>query len=325
MNLSIIIVNYKAWQYIQKALDALAEDFPDDWEVIIVDNESDPGELANYQSRYPWVKMIGNPENSGFGTGCNIGVEYTTGRQLLFMNPDVVANVNEIRKLIDEKAAHPDIGILSPRQVGTDGRAQKVFDEFPGFVNQSKLLKLLMRVIVPGRKPNPRAHYDSLVYCDWVTGSFLLIDRADLERIGGWSRDYWMYVEDADLCKRATDAGMKIGYTPIVTVVHAHGGSSRINVDVKTMTKLEVVISKHVYTHNHMSGLKAALTHCFIAALRIPGLLLATLLDVLTLGRSANLRVRRRMLSGLFDYYVGVLRTGNWLSSRAMANQLAQS
>ncbi len=323
MNLSIIIVNYKAWQHIQEALDILADEFPADWELIIVDNESDPAELSRYQSRYAWVKMIGNPKNSGFGMGCNIGVERATGRQLLFMNPDVIATVDEIRALIAEKAAHPDVGLLSPKQVGTDGRAQKVFDEFPGLLNQSKVLKFLARLLVPGRKPNPRAEHPSLVYCDWVTGSFLLIDRADLDRIGGWSRDYWMYVEDADLCKRATDAGMRVAYTPHVQVVHAHGGSSRINVDIKTMTKLEVIISKHVYVDKHMQGMHAWLTHAFIAALRLPGLALATIGDFLTLGRSANLRVRRNMLSALLTYYRGALRSRSWLSPRAKANQLA--
>ena len=325
MKLSIVIVNYKAWPYVQKALDKLREGFPRDWEVIIVDNESEASEFDIYQRRYPWVTMIANRHNSGFGFGCNIGVEHASGEQLLFMNPDVIATVDEIRRLIAEKAAHPDIAILSPKQVGTDGRPQKVFDEFPALLNQSKILKYLLRLLAPGGKPNPRADHRKLVYCDWVTGSFLLIDRADLDRIGGWSADYWMYVEDADLCKRAHDAGMKVAYTPHVQVIHAHGGSSRINVEVKSMTKLEVIISKHVYTHNHAKGLQRWLTHALIAMLRVPGLGIAALADLLTFRRIAALGVRRKMLSGLVRHYARVVRTGSWLSPRARANQLAQA
>ncbi|MDG2375118.1 MAG: glycosyltransferase family 2 protein, partial [Woeseiaceae bacterium] len=282
-------------------------------------------ELAIQQGRFPWVTMIGNPQNSGFGTGCNIGVERATGEQLLFMNPDVIAAVEEIRALMFEKARHPDVGIITSRQVGTNGRSQKVFDEFPGFLNQSKLLKFLIRFLMPLRQPNPRGRHDSLVYCDWITGSFLLIDSADLNRIGGWSRDYWMYVEDADLCKRAQDAGLQAAYTPDVQVIHEHGGSSRINVDVKTMTKLEVIISKHVYVQNHFSGIRRLATHLFIALLRLPGLVLASVMNILTLSRVTNLKIRCRMLSGLLRYYQGVIRSGNWLSARAQANQVAQS
>lgn len=322
MKLSIIIVNYRAWQYIQKALESLKHNFPQDWEIIIVDNESDETELGKYQSRYPWVTMIANPRNSGFGFGCTLGVEKAIGEQLLFMNPDVVATQAEIRALISEKAAHPDVGLISPKQVGTDGRPQKVFDDFPRVLNQSKTLRFLTRALLPGRKPDPRGEYTELVYCDWVTGSFLLIDRADYDRIGGWSSDYWMYVEDADLCKRAQDAGLKVAYTPTVQVIHAHGGSSRINVDVKSMTKLEVIISKHVYVQNHLRGLSSWLAHLLIAALRLPGLTVASIADFLTFRKIATLRIRSRMLAGLCRYYIGALRTRSWLSPRAKANKL---
>ena len=321
MKLSIIIVNYKAWDYIGKALDALQPDFPEDWEVIIVDNESEAAALQAFGERYPWVTILANPENSGFGFGCIIGVEASSGEQLLFMNPDVVATVGDIRRLIGVKAAHEDVGLISPQQVGADGKAQKVFDEFPAVLNQSKLLKHLARFLAPNRHPDPRAAHTELVYCDWVTGSFLLIDRNDYDAIGGWSKDYWMYVEDADLCRKAHDSGLRVAYTPEVRVFHAHGGSSRINVDVKSMTKLEVIISKHVFTQNHEQGIRRWLIHGLIVTLRIPGLLIAALLDLLTLGRIPVLRVRTRMLGGLLGYYKEVFRTGRWLSPRAKRNQ----
>ena len=130
-----------------------------------------------------------------------------------------------------------------------------------------------------------------------------------------------MYVEDADLCKRASDLGLHVAYVPNVQVIHAHGGSSRINVAVKSMTKLEVIISKHVYAHSHTSGLTRGLMHALIGGLRLPGLLLAAALDLLTLRRVPTLRVRTGILAGLLTYYRGVARTGSWLSPRARANQ----
>jgi GT2 family glycosyltransferase len=321
VKLSIIIVNYRAWRYISRALDKLAPDFPPDWEIIIVDNESEAAALTEHRDRYPWVRMVANPANSGFGYGCIIGVAESSGEQLLFMNPDVVATVADIRALIAEKAAHPDVGIITPRQLGEDGRPQKVFDAFPGVINQSKTLKALGRLLSPGRNPDPRADHDALVYCDWVTGAFILIDRDDYERIGGWSPDYWMYAEDADLCRRAQDLGLRVACAPTVEVFHAHGGSSRINVDVKSMTKLEVIISKNVYVRNHLAGVRRWAAHLMIALVRLPGLMLAALLDALTLGRIPSLRVRSRILSGLIGYYWRVARTGSWLSPRAVANQ----
>ena len=130
-----------------------------------------------------------------------------------------------------------------------------------------------------------------------------------------------MYVEDADLCRKAQDGGLSVAFTPDVEVMHAHGGSSRLNVDVISMTKLEVIISKHVYAKNHTHGLARQLTHTLIILLRLPALLLAALLNLLTLHRVPALQVRSRMLSGLIKYYRRVIRTGSWLSPRASANQ----
>ncbi len=321
MKLSIISVNYRAWGHLQNAADALSKEFPIDWEFIIVDNESDPEPFEAFKLKNPWVKMIPNPANSGFGYGCIIGTKEAQGEHLLFMNPDVVASVTQIQALIDEKASDPEIAMISPKQVGTDGTPQKVFDEFPDLINQSKLLKAFRRALFPKRRPDPRVAQRELIFCDWVTGSCLLIDRSDYDSIGGWSRDYWMYVEDADRCKRAHDLGMRVAYTPHVQVMHAHGGSSRINVAVKSMTKLEVIISKHVYNARHAKHTTRFLIHCLIPLLRAPGLILATLLDVLTARRVPTLSARTGVLLGLVRYYGGVFRTRSWLSPRAKLNQ----
>jgi GT2 family glycosyltransferase len=320
MKLSIITVNYRSWGHLESALVELRKDFPDDWEVIVVDNESDPESFDTFSARFPWVKFIANPMNSGFGFGCNIGVAAATGEQLLFMNPDVIASSESIQALIDVKKQH-NIGIVAPQQVSSNGKPQKVFDDFPSLLNQSKTVKALLRLLLPSRFPNPRGDYTELTYCDWVTGSVLLIDRADFDTIGGWTEDYWMYVEDADLCRKAHDKSLTVAYVPEVQVIHAHGGSSRLNVAVKSMTKLEVIISKHVYTTRHTAGLNRWLTHALIMLLRLPMLVVASVLDLVTLHQVPALRVRSRMLIGLLQYYFGVVRNGSWLSPRAIANQ----
>ena len=320
MKLSIISVNYRAWPHLQAALDALRPGFPSDWEIIVVDNESQPEPLQSFSEQYPWVTFVPNPRNSGFGHGSNLGAARASGSLMLFMNPDVVATCDDLHALLQEKAEHSDVALLAPAQVDANGRRQKVFDDFPSPANQSKILKSMLRSLRPSRFRDPHASYDSLVYCDWVTGSCLLISRADFESLGGWCGDFWMYAEDADLCRRAADRGMRVAFTPRVRIQHTHGGSSRLNVDVRAMTKTEVVISKHVYASNHFSGARRALMHVLIAGLRIPGLLLASLADLLSVGQIPQLRVRSKMLGRLLRHYLRVMRTGDWRSPRALAN-----
>ncbi len=87
------------------------------------------------------------------------------------------------------------------------------------------------------------------------------------------------------------------------------------------MSKLEVIISKHVYAHNHFHGARRSMMHFLIGFLRLPMLLITSALDLLTLRLIPALRVRSKILVGLLKYYAGVRRSGTWLSPRAMANQ----
>jgi len=323
VKLSIVTVNYRSWGHLEAALLGLADDFPDDWEIIVVDNESIAEDLQKFSARFPWISFVANPDNTGFGHGCNIGAARASGDRLLFMNPDVIASTKAIQELIQIQTAE-GIGIIAPRQLSATGTTQKVFDDFPGLWNQSKTFKALLRILLPSVFRDPRKAYDQLVECDWVSGSVLMISRADFDAIGGWSEDYWMYVEDADLCRKAHDYGISVAYAPGVEVIHAHGGSSRLNIDVKAMTKLEVIISKHVYTSIHTRGFERWLTHTMIILLRVPTLIVGALLDLITLRQVPILRVRSRMCAGLLRYYAGVMRTGSWLSPRAITNKLAR-
>ena len=321
MELSIVTVNYRSWAHLENMLGGLAEEFPDDWEIIVVDNESIAADFDSFAAKHPGATFVANAENSGFGAGCNIGAARATGDHLLFMNPDVVASANDVRQLLEIKKAHPDIGIIAPKQLSRTGTPQKVFDDFPGVLNQNRLLKVLQRLLFPGSTKDPRATYESLTDCDWVTGAVLLIGRNDFDAVGGWCEDYWMYVEDADLCRMVFDNGKRIVYAPEVEVVHAHGGSSRVNVEVKAMTKTEVIISKHVYMHRHMRGLRRIAAHLMIMITRVPPLLLYSLLDLLTLGRIPAFRVRSKMLARLANYYGRRVSTGSWLSPGALRNR----
>ena len=320
MKLSIITVNYRSWGHLENMLGGLAAGFPADWEIIVIDNESVAEDFDAFAAKHSNVRFIANPHNSGFGAACNMGAAHAGGDRLLFMNPDVVASVADIRALIGIKAANPEIGIVAPKQLTNAGKPQKVFDDWPGVLNQSRLLKALQRLVAPNSTLDPRAEYNVLTHCDWVTGSVLLIDRSDFDAVGGWSEDYWMYVEDADLCRMVFDNGKRIAYAPEVEVVHAHGGSSRLNVEVKAMTKTEVIISKHVYMHRHMRGIRRVAAHSMIMLSRLPSLLLFSLLDLLSLGQVPALRVRSKMLARLARHYKNRMTTGSWLSPRAREN-----
>jgi hypothetical protein len=208
MKLSIIIVNYRSWGFLQKALETLQPGFPPDWEIIVVDNESLAEPFRQFQQKYPWVTFVANARNSGFGFGCNLGAAQATGSYLLFMNPDVIANSKNIRSLIRVLENHPDVALISPKQVNEFGRPQKVFDDFPELLNQSKILKVLLRLFGQSPQRDLPANDATLTYCDWITGSCLLVSRADFDAIG----DRWLVGRLLDVRRRRRSLPPRTGH-----------------------------------------------------------------------------------------------------------------
>ena len=66
---------------------------------------------------------------------------------------------------------------------------------------------------------------DTVRHVDIVTGCLFLIKRETWLRLGGFSPNFFMYGEEADLCLRALAQGCRPMVTPVATIVH-HGGAS---------------------------------------------------------------------------------------------------
>jgi N-acetylglucosaminyl-diphospho-decaprenol L-rhamnosyltransferase len=60
-----------------------------------------------------------------------------------------------------------------------------------------------------------------------VSGACMMARRRALEAVGGFDERYFLYWEDADLCRRLRDRGFTTRYVPDTCVVHSVGGSSR--------------------------------------------------------------------------------------------------
>ena len=62
---------------------------------------------------------------------------------------------------------------------------------------------------------------------DWVSGACLLVRRSAFEAVGGFDEQYFLFWEDADLCRRLRAAGYTVRYAPAIVARHAVGTSRR--------------------------------------------------------------------------------------------------
>jgi GT2 family glycosyltransferase len=322
LKLSIIIVNYRSWSFLDECLSSLIAD-PDskDWQIIVVDNHSNDGQFESFKQKYTQIEFVAQQRNGGFAYGCNAGVlkvsnEAEARCRLLFLNPDVVVEAGQIGALSAIKDKFPEVAILTATQVNGKGQAQKTWDIFPDLLTYLKSVKSALRVLMPGRFPDPRATLQGLVYCDWVSGAVFMIDGDHFNELGGWCEDYWLYSEDCDLCFLAGQKGYRVACTPEVTFLHHHGGASRQTREITALTKTEAIISKHVFNHRHRRGWRKVLNHSLIMLANIPELAFWSLLDNLTFRRFRVLTVRRNMFIQLLSHYGKVRRSGSWCSAR---------
>ena len=309
--LSIIIVNYRSWSYLEACLKSL--DHPQDrYEVLVVDNFSDDGQFESFAANYPHIEFIKSQNNLGFGGGCRLGVLHSSAEYLLFLNPDTRANYDAVDSMLQFLKSQNKYGIVSCKQHNNVARHRLLFPSSWRLFGLLKSAEARMRV----RKfALHRWRSFEFIVPDWVSASVLMISRRDYERIGGWNQIFWMYYEDPDLCKRFADQGGRVALLTNCSISHKHGGATRFDLGTTVLTKAEVTISRHVYIHNYFSKMERILSHSIlIASFLFFGSALA-LLGTLTFF-IPRMRLQRLIWQRRWKYYAKVLRTRSWLSPR---------
>ncbi|MEL7236878.1 MAG: glycosyltransferase family 2 protein, partial [Chloroflexota bacterium] len=132
VDLSIIIVNWNVADLLAACLDSIAAHTGDlSLEVIVVDSASSDGSVDMLREHYPHVTLLAQTENVGFTRGNNIGLEIEKGRHLLLLNPDTDVIDGMLTQMVTYLDAHPDVGIVGPHTLNTDGTTQSSRRRFP--------------------------------------------------------------------------------------------------------------------------------------------------------------------------------------------------
>jgi N-acetylglucosaminyl-diphospho-decaprenol L-rhamnosyltransferase len=224
---SVITVNYRSWPYALRCIDSLYRTGYEDFEVVVVNNDQG----ATPEIPHP-VRLIRNPENVGFARACNQGVYVSRGENVMFINPDTLVEVDffeSLEKFLDE---NPRVGVAGPRIVGVEGNVQltarKELGFVSGFLGRTSLLTRLFLQSALVKRLFPAARkLTSPTAVDWISGTCMTVRRQVLEEIGPMDERFFMYFEDADLCRRAREAGWLVYYLPQVNVFHHSGASSQ--------------------------------------------------------------------------------------------------
>lgn len=229
---TIIIVNYNAGEHLARCLDAAVANAPEA-ALLVVDNASSDGS-EDATSRFPQCRLIRNAVNLGFGAAVNQAAATvpTTGF-LLLLNPDCELLPGALDALHDELQRDATYAIAAPLVLDEDGSVQGSARGDPtlltGLFGRTALLgRLFPRAAVSQRNVQTRmSGADESRSTDWVSGACMLVSRAAFEAVNGFDPRYFLYWEDADICRRLRSRGYRIRYVPKARVRHVGGRSSR--------------------------------------------------------------------------------------------------
>ena len=229
---SVVVVNFNSGPDLCNCLASLGRTFANrDWEAVVVDNASSDDSLDLLHPN-PMIRIHQNTSNVGFAAAVNQALSLISSQNVLLINPDCEVKQGAVARLEQELMEHPECALVGPCVIDPDGTVQGSArgdpDMLTGLFGRSTLLMRLFPSSVLAKR-NVRtsvANNTEGFEVDWVSGACMLARREWLMSIGGFDSDFFMYWEDADLCRRLRGLGHTIRYVPRARVMHRVGGSS---------------------------------------------------------------------------------------------------
>jgi N-acetylglucosaminyl-diphospho-decaprenol L-rhamnosyltransferase len=231
---TVIVVNFNAGEHLRVCLQSAAADLDGrDWDAIVIDNASSDGS-ADGVDALPRVRLVRNAENRGFGSAVNQAAALSRAARLWLLNPDCRVERGAFERLEATLAAHPECAIAAPQLLNADGGVQASARGEPTaltglFGRHGILAKLLPRSGQTRRNLRAEELTASTAESspvDWVMGAAMLIRRDAFDLVAGFDERYFLYWEDADLCRRLRDRGLTTRYVPRARVWHPGGVSA---------------------------------------------------------------------------------------------------
>ena len=222
MKITGSIVTYNNEKTIDKCISTVLEQTSGkdyEFSLYVYDNASTDGTVSLIEKKYPQVKILKGDTNKGFGAGHNAIIKRVKSDYHFVINPDIYVDMDTFACLTDYLKDNPDIGLITPRVLNTDGTEQflpkycptiryVIISKFPGF-------RYLRRRYT--RQDEGLSEPTEIQFC---TGCFFGARTAFLKEMKGFSNRYFMYCEDSDLSKRVLALPKKIIFFPDATIYH---------------------------------------------------------------------------------------------------------
>lgn len=209
----IVVLNYNGIDWLNACLTSLLMTTYDNFQVLVVDNDSTDESVSLVRTAFPQVQVIQNSRNLGFSAGNNLGIEWalTAGADyVVLLNPDTKVPPHWLAQLLEIGETEPAVGILGPVQYCYDN------DE-PNAWTKAVAAKHLTQI-------GPINTLPTWLTVEWVEGSCFVVKREVFQQVGYLDPIYYSFYEEVDFCRRAACAGYQTALVTKTYIHHHRGG-----------------------------------------------------------------------------------------------------
>ena len=230
-NLSVVIVTLKSENVVHDCIKSINVDVP----IIVVEHSNDHNFKSELEQKYKNLKCILSKSNLGMGPGNNIGIQIANTEYVLILNPDVVLDQDTIKELFLASEKLSDFAILAPQEKNFNN-----FGKFDGKILNKNLT-------------------DSPFKVDFVDGFAMLLNKKKFKEKYYFDENFFMYLENNDLCKRVIKNGGSIFVIPKSKIKHlaAKAVDKKYEDEVEFSRNWHWIWSKFYFNKKHYGFLRA--------------------------------------------------------------------
>lgn len=216
---SVIIPNWNGYQLLEDCLTSLIKQTFEDFEIILVDNNSTDDSLKYVESNFPQVKIIKLNKNFGFAKAINEGVRASGAKYVAFLNNDTSVDKDWLKSLVKCANHNPEAISVNSKLLNFYNR--KIIDGVGILINEVGQAKSI------AWQQEDTGQYSKEQYIFGATGGGALFEREDFIKVGLFDESYFMYFEEVDFAFRAQFLGYKSVFCPQAIVFHKHKATAK--------------------------------------------------------------------------------------------------
>ncbi len=211
--ITIIFLSFHSEHHIRRHLLEINIKFP----IIVVDNSLNFEFKKEIEEQYKNVEVIIPRKNLGFSAGMNLGIKSSKTNYVFINSPDVIISNNSIEKLVDKISLIDNFALLGPTYL--DESVNKNYHELK---NSNSYKNLNLKEV------------------KWIDNNFI-INKSEINKIGFFDEDFFMYYENFDLCHRILENKKKMYVCSDIKFVHQGTNST----DQKFTSEVQLSKSWH--------------------------------------------------------------------------------